>query len=177
MDMYICLKAAGLLCIFCACVFVGMELEQRLKRRWQFWQELQETFSVLEKEMLFRHTAVADALRYAADGLDTCLGQVLDRAADQIEKGEGVTFEEIWKHAADDCIPQRFLDESEKKILYRAAASLCSSDPIMQRTLLEQNQERFEQLSEAAKQEYREKGELIRRLAAAAGIFLVILLI
>lgn len=177
MDMRIWLKLAGLLCIFLACLTAGMELERTMKIRWKFLWEMHELFQILENEMIFRHTAVCDALRYAANGSKTCLQQVLLAAAESVEAGGGSAFEKIWEKALNDLVPKRLLKENEMQILYQAAASMCSSDTVMQRTLLNQNRDRFLQLAEEAGREYKEKGSLIRRLSAAVGAFLVILLI
>ena len=177
MDMRIWLKLAGLLGIFLAGMAAGMELERSMKLRWKFLWEMQELFQILENEMIFRHTAVCDALRYAAKGSKTCLHQVLAAAAESVEAGDGTAFDKIWGKAVNDLVPKNLLNENEMQVLYQAAASLCSSDTVMQRTLLNQNRDRFLQLAKDAEREYREKGSLIRRLSAAVGVFLVILLI
>lgn len=176
-DIRIWLKLAGLLCIFLACMAAGMELESSMKMRWKFLWEMQELFQILENEMIFRHAAVCDALRYAANGSNTYLKLVLAAAAEAVESGEGAAFEKIWEKAVNELVPKKLLNENELQVLYQASASLCSSDTVMQKTLLNQNRERFLQMAKDAEKEYREKGSLIRRLSAAVGAFLVILLI
>lgn len=177
MSLHFWLKSAGLSCVFFACMAYGWEKERCMKLRWQLFLELKNAFAVLEKEMIFHHTTTADALRSAASGLESCLFGVFVRAAEAVEEGNGETFQWIWNHAVEQEIPDGMLRESEKRMLYRAAPALCGTDPVMQRTLLLQNQEQFGRFSETAEREYHEKGALIRRLSAALGAFLVIVLI
>lgn len=171
------IKGIGLICIFLACVAAGMELENLLKRKWQFFQELQELFGFLEKEMLFHHTAVPDALTLSAQSSGTWLKDILFAVVEGIKQGKGQPFEQIWTDAVDKAVPSGVLGERERSFLYKASAALSGNDTVMQRTLMQQNQERFRELCSAAQKEHQEKGRLIRSLMTAAGAFLVIVLI
>ena len=67
--------------------------------------------------------------------------------------------------------------EMEYAELLALATVLCSADPVQQRVLFQRYGEQFQDMSRVAQEQYREKGALYRKLAAAAGVFLVLLLI
>ncbi len=71
----------------------------------------------------------------------------------------------------------RLLTEMEYAELLALATVLCSADPGQQRVLFQRYGEQFQDMSRVAQEQYREKGALYRKLAAAAGGFLVLLLI
>lgn len=177
MNFYLYLKLGGLFCLFAACLGFGIEAEQKLKQRWLIYEEAKDTFMILEKEMIFHHARASDALKLAAGGLRTCFSGVLNEAAEQIEHGNGESFDRIWRNAIKSRIPKYLLKTEETELLCRASSALCCSDTVMQRTLLLQNQERLAHLSDSAEREYREKGALVRRLSVAGGVFLIIWLL
>ena len=167
----------GAVCILAACLLLGQQAEQTLKKRCRFLRELCETLSFLEKEMTFHRTAVQEAFCSAAKGCGTELGALLLAASDRIGSRDGAAFRQIWQEAAAHTVPPRLLNEEAEAALLECASALCCTDPVMQGTLLKRYAERFAVLSKGAQEEYREKHLLYRRLSAAAGIFLVILLI
>lgn len=174
--MRIWLKAAGLCCVFTACFLIGTEEDRRLKQRWLFLREMYEMLAYLEKEMIFHRTPLPEALRSAAASCRTCLGGLLKMAAEKTESRENRSFQDIWKESAAKWVPCRLLPETESAVLLESAAALCGTDTVMQRTLILKYEQRFQMLSENARQEWQEKGGLYRRLSVAAGAFLVILL-
>ena len=175
--MWIVIRLVGILCIMAASLLAGAGIEGRMRKRWQLLQEMQETLAFLEKEMIYHRSPVQEAFQSAAPRCATELGQVLLWAAEQIEKREGRPFPEIWGEALARCIPGTLLQEEEFCVLKETAAALCNTDTVMQRTLMEKYADRFLAMSRKEAEICREKGGLYRRLAAAAGVFLVILLI
>ena len=57
------------------------------------------------------------------------------------------------------------------------SAAMCSADVVLQRALLDKYADRFRMMSAREAELLREKGGLYRRLAAAAGVFLVLALL
>ncbi len=175
--MRIIMKLAGMFCVMAACALTGIALERRLKKRWQLFREMRETLVFLEKEMTYHRSPIHEAFRAAAGRCATELGDVLLETAGQIERRSGQTFREMWSEALMRQLPSGLLAQDELHLFGETAAALCNTDVVMQKTLLEKYADRFRLMSEAEAEACREKGGLYRRLSAAAGIFLVILLI
>ncbi len=160
-----------------ACVLTGLGLERRIKDRWQLFREMQETLTFLEKEMTYHRSPICEAFRLAAKRCRTRLGETLTEAAEQMEKRSGRSFPLIWEDALGKTIPSGLLTQDETQLFIEVRAALCNTDIVMQKTLLEKYVDRFRMMAETEAQVCLEKGGMYRKLAAAAGIFLVILLI
>ncbi|MCD7955767.1 MAG: stage III sporulation protein AB [Lachnospiraceae bacterium] len=175
--MRLVLKMGGLLCIFAACCMTGFEMDHRLKQRWLFFREVTESLQLLEKEMTWLRTPLPEALRGAAAHGTTAFASMLLSCAGQVSNRERRSFGEIWQECAAREIPGGFLHESEYQVLLDVEEALCGADLVLQRTHLQKQQQRFGDLAEQAREEWRQKGTLWRRLSAAAGASFVILLI
>ncbi|MCD7885581.1 MAG: stage III sporulation protein AB [Lachnospiraceae bacterium] len=175
--MRIFLKMGGLLCIFAASCMLGFEMDRRLKQRWLFFQEVTESLQLLEKEMTWLRTPLPEALRSAAAHGTTAFSSMLISCAEQVAARDRRSFGEIWRECAAKEIPAGFLQEAEYQALLDVEEALCGADLVLQRTHLQRQQQRFEDLAERAKEEWQQKGTLCRRLSAAAGASLVILLL
>ena len=169
-------KIAGITLILLSGYLFGREKEQRMKKRSDFLQDMRELFTYLEKEMTFRKTPIRESFAYAADRSSTELALILRESSRQIDGGEGLSFPFIWKEAVKKCVPKGLLSDEEFETVCQSAAALCNTDTVMQRTMLVQYGERFEVMEKMERKAYREKAGLYRRLSAAAGVFLVILL-
>lgn len=174
--MRIMIKLAGMFCVMAAAVLTGIGLEGRAKKRWQLFLEMRETLAFLIKEMTYHRSPVCEAFRSAAERCRTELGTVLSETAAQAERRSGQTFTAIWEEALARHLPDGLLTDEEGQLFDEVSAALCNTDVVMQKTLLEKYEDRFRLMSEAEAQVFHEKSGLYRKLAAAAGVFLVILL-
>ena len=165
-------KTAGILCVLAASFLAGFWMENRLKKHWYLLRETYDMLSFLLKEMTF-HCSIRSA---AAHGT-TEAADVLKTAADQLTAEDGRTFDEIWKSAVQEALPPNLLSEEEYALFLGLSPALCAEDPVIQKTLLEKYAARFLAWSREEEADYREKGRLYRSLAAAGGVFLIILLL
>ncbi len=177
MIMRISVKLAGILCILAAGVLAGNGMERRMKRRWQLFREMRETIAFLEKEMGYYRAPLHEALRSAAQRCRTELGTVLSETAEQIEQRSGCSFREIWERNLAKQIPAGLLSREETQLFADTETAFCGTDVVIQRTLLEKYEDRFRMMEDTEARVCSEKGGLYRKLAAAAGVFLVILLL
>lgn len=174
---WVLIRAAGAGLVMAGCILAGFSLERRMRVRWMILQEMQETFVFLEKEMIYHRSPVQEAFKSASEKCVTELAGVLLYAADRIEKRNGQSFLEIWKEALKCCIPAGLFREEEFRVLCGAARALSGADTVVQRTLLEKYADCFRRMSREEAEACREKGSLYRKLAAAAGIFLILILL
>ena len=104
-------------------------------------------------------------------------GQLFAAASIRISMTGTGPFSAIWAQSVKESGLGRLLTEMEYAELLALATVLCSADPGQQRVLFQRYGEQFQDMSRVAQEQYREKGALYRKLAAAAGVFLVLLLI
>lgn len=171
------IKIIGAFCIIAASMLLGMQIDRGMKKKCTLLNEIYGLLVFLEKEMTYHRAPIQEAFRCAAEKCSSELGAALAEAALQIDKREGKAFEKIWREAVDKCIPAALLDEEGRRALLDAADALCNADTVMQQTLLRKHSDRFAGMSRKELEIYQEKSLLYRRLSAAAGAFLVILLI
>lgn len=170
-------KTAGILCVLAASFLAGFWMENRLKKHWYLLRETYEMLSFLLKEMTFHCSMLPEAFRSAAAHGTTEAADVLKTAAEQLTAEDGRTFDEIWKSAVQEALPPNLLSEEEYALFLELSPALCAEDPVIQKTLLEKHAARFLAWSSEEEANYREKGRLYRSLAAAGGVFLIILLL
>ncbi|MCC8136762.1 MAG: stage III sporulation protein AB [Clostridiales bacterium] len=175
--MRIWLKMIGLTCIFAACILTGFEMERRLKQRWMFLWEMKEALRLLEKDMTWHRTPLPEALLSAAQVCRTPLGPMLRCCAGQIGAESGQSFGKIWQECARGKIPAGLLTAAQMQMVLDTEKALCNADTVLQKTHLQKQEQRFDELCADAQAEWRKKGMLYRRLSAAAGAAAVILLL
>ncbi|MDO4321761.1 MAG: stage III sporulation protein AB [Lachnospiraceae bacterium] len=175
--MWFSMKLAGTICILAASIMMGIQVDRGMKKKCTLLNEIYELLVFLEKEMTYHRAPIQEAFRCAAEKCTTELGLALKEAALQIDRREGKSFQKIWSEAVDTCIPTALLDGEERNALLDAAEALCNVDTVTQQTLLRKHSDRFDGMSRKEEEIYQEKSLLYRRLSAAAGAFLVIVLI
>lgn len=171
------LKMCGIGCILAASIIGGYGMEMRLKERAAILQEMQELLVFLEKEMTCRRSPIPEAFHTAAGRSRTVLKNVLTDAACQAQKRGGGSFEKIWAEAVEAHLARRGLERGDIEQIRETAGALCGTDLVLQKTMLDSAINRFRDLSTEAAKSCQEKALLYRKLAAAAGVFLIILLL
>lgn len=127
--------------------------------------------------MVFHHTPLNEALRLAAGSGMKEIREMLEDAADGVERQDGVSFREIWEDAAARHLEEGMIKSAMREQICDMWTAFCNQDTVMQKTMLEKQEAYLAVLCQEAEQEYREKAGLYRRLGAAGGAFLIILLL
>lgn len=170
-------KLIGMGCILLSGYLLGAELESGLKRRWIFLREMQELLTYLEKEMGYHRSTMPEAFLEASGRCTSQLGPMLKAVSQQIQRPEGIPFQSIWESAVEEYVPKRLLSDDGLRLVKETAAAFCSPDTVMQKMLIQKYADRFWDMSREGERMFREKGKLYRKLAAAAGVFLVLILV
>lgn len=168
-------KFAGMACILAAGLLGGLGLESRLKKRYAILREMGEMLTFLEKEMVYHRAPVPEAFMSASRRCNTELRGVFAEAAEAVSLREGKDFQEIWEGAVGRNMPGGLLEAEAMELICESAAALCNTDTVLQRTLMEKYADRFRELGRLAFEAYTEKGSLYRKLAMAAGVFLILI--
>lgn len=171
------MRMAGVLLVFLASTFLGKSMEQQMKKRWQILREMCEVLRYLEKEMIFHRTPLEEAL-VAASGIGSIeITGMLKEAAEGMKQRKGNTFRDIWRDAVVSSLGDGILTEQEMETIANSWTAFCNPDVVLQKTMLDKQLLRMEESCRKAETEYREKAGLYRKLGAAGGIFLIILLL
>lgn len=176
MTLQIILKFFGCICVFSASLLTGTVMEKKLKQRYLFFQEMGIALSCLEKEMLHYRLLLPQALEKASACCHAGPEKLFTYACVHFSE-HGGAFHSLWQDAIRQCVPPYLFGEEELHLLFDISDALCSSDAVLQKTRFDAYLEQFEQLGKDAKNIWKEKSSLYRRLSAAAGLFLILLLI
>ena len=176
MNPQIILKFIGCICVFSASLLTGTAMEKKLKQRYLFFQEMRTALSCLEKEMLHYRLLLPQALEKASACCRAGPEKLFAYACIHFSE-HGGAFHSLWQDAVRQCVPPYLFGEEELHLLFGISDALCNSDAILQKTRFDAYQAQFEQLENDAKEIWKEKSSLYRRLSAAAGLFLILLLV
>lgn len=170
-------RALGIFLILLSFVLFGRGLEAELKRRWMFLREVWELLVCLEKELGYHRERMPEAFAYRAGQCSSVLGPILEDTAQQLANRDGTAFAQLWNRAIKKHLPAKLLTEEELRAVESLSEVFCCTDTVMQKVFIQKYADRFQSMSREKERIFREKGMLYRKLAAAAGVFLVILLI
>lgn len=148
-----------------------------MKRRWQILREMCEVLRYLEKEMIYHRTPLEEAMEAAAGTGSMEIAGMLKLAAEGMKERKGTLFREIWKSAVAASLGDGVLTEQEMEIIADSWTAFCNPDVVLQKTMLDKQLLRMEDACRKAEEEYREKAGLYRKLWAAGGVFLILLLL
>lgn len=177
MQPNVVLKSVGSCCILAASILIGLSFERSMKCRYLFFYEMRDAIRWLKQELSHRRTALPEALEKAAQYCHAQVKQLFQSAAEKAAEKSGQPFDVIWRESVTQNPCSKMLEEKELDILLQLSNALCSTDLLMQQTLLESYEAQFDQLSSTEKTRWMTKGSLYRKLSAAAGLFLILLLL
>lgn len=176
MNPQIILKFVGCICVFSASLLLGNAMEKKLRQRYLFFQEMSTALSCLEKEMLHYRLLLPQALEKASACCRAGPERLFTYAYLHFSE-HGGAFHSLWKDAVRQCVPPNLFSEEELILLFGISDALCSIDAILQKTRFDAYRAQFAQLENDAKETWKEKSSLYRKLSAAAGLFLILLLL
>lgn len=176
MNLQIVLKFVGCICIFSSSLLLGNAMEKKLKQRYLFFREMTAALSCLEKEMIHYRLLLPQALEKASSCCRAGPEKLFAYASTHFSQNGG-SFQKLWQDAIHQCVPPALFSEEELCLLSEISGALCSSDAVLQKTRFDAYRTQFEQLENDAKEIWKEKSTLYRKLSAAAGVFFILLLL
>lgn len=171
------LRMTGILLVFLSSSILGSSMERQLKKRWLLLREMCEVLRYLEKEMIYHRTPLEEAITAASKTGSAEIADMLQSAAAAMQQRSGNAFREIWQESVAGSLENGVLTGQEMETVADCWMAFCNPDVVLQKTMLDKQLARMEILCQAAGEEYREKSGLYRKLGAAGGIFLIILLL
>ena len=133
-------------------------------------------FKCLEKEMIHYRLILPQALEKASSCCRAGPEKLFAYASTHFSKYGG-SFQKLWQEAIRQCVPPALFSEEELCLFLEISGALCSSDAVLQKTRFDAYRTQFEQLENDAKEIWKGKSTLYRKLSAAAGVFFILLLL
>ncbi len=169
------LRMVGAVLLLAGGVGLGLSAVKRLDRRVKTLRSLTEALELLEREMDFRLPPMKELIRETARRSAEPASGFLRVCAERMEEWEGQPLADLWQQAALDELPA--LKPCDRETLLSVGAVLGRYDAESQRGVISAARERLAVFLTDAVEERRRQGRVYGALGAAAGAFLVILLL
>ena len=152
-----------------------MSAVRRLERRVKTLRSLTEALELMERELDFRLPPMKDLIRETARRSAEPASGFLLTCAERMDEREGQPLAGLWQQAALEELPA--LKPCDREALLSVGVVLGRYDAESQRGVISAARERLAGFLADAVEERRRKGRVYGALGAAAGAFLVILLL
>lgn len=169
------LKFMGALIVVAACGGIGVTVAQHYTQRPKYLRALQASLQMLETEIVYGATPLAEAMEAVGRGCEGKLGQIFLNSSELLCSHSGVTAGEAWllaleKHAYDLPLTRDDLD-----ILRRVGSFLGGSDREDQRKHLQLIREQIKHQVFKADEASQKSGRLWNSLGFLFGLVVVLM--
>lgn len=169
------LKMVGAALLLAGGVGLGASAVGRLERRVTALRSLTEALELMERELDFRLPPMKDLIRETAERSAQPASGFLRTCAEKLDAWDGQPLSRLWQQAARERLPA--LKPCDLEALSSVGAVLGRYDAESQRGVISAARERLNGFLADAVEERRRQGRVYGALGAAAGAFLVILLL
>lgn len=169
------MRLAGAILLLTGGVGVGLSAVRRLERRVTALRSLVGALELLERELDFRLPPMKELITETARRSAEPAARFLRVCAENMDRLEGRPLSRLWQQTAREELPA--LKPCDLEALCSVGAVLGRYDAESQRSVLSAARERLESYLTQALDERRRQGRVYTTLGAAAGAFLVILLL
>lgn len=151
----------------------GSELERRVRHL----EELKKMVIMLEGEIKYAHTPLADAFRHVGKRLKQPFSEFAIQVAAQLEEYEGQPFAEVFAKCIEEELSGTALRKSDLEQLRRLGDNLGYLDVEMQKNTLQLYLAGLNETCEQAAETHRKSARLCRYLGVMGGMFLALVLL
>lgn len=171
------LKISGCIMILLSTTGVGCLLGSEYLRRMEDLRSVQSIVFLLQGDIRYGNTMLAQALQNAAKRHGGRLSSFFMEVAEKLEECSGVSLYEIWKAAAEKHLKESSFSKKDKYLLEELGKNLGYQDKEMQLKSLEAYHLQVGDKLNALMSDMKEKTHLYRTLGVLAGVFVVILVL
>lgn len=169
------LKAVGSVMLLCGCVGIGFLQVRNMDKRIETIRSLLYALETMERELSFRIPLLEEMLSAAANSSDEPIRSFLSSCQKELRNNTEKPFAEIWIQAAQDWLTS--LKKSDLDPVFVLGSVLGRYDSEEQKQAILHAHSTLEQLHSSAVAERNGRGKVYKVLGAAAGAFLMILLL
>lgn len=170
-------KIAGTLLVITAAGAFGSLMAQNYARRPRELRALQTALSMLETEIVYGATPLAEALEQVSRRAEASVSGLFARVRAELASRAGTTVQEAWGRALEDYHSHSCLGPDDLAVLQGVGQVLGASDRQDQAKHLRLAQERLRAQHAKAEDEARQNVRLWRYLGLFAGLATVLILI
>lgn len=170
-------QIAGALLVVMASGAFGLMMARNYARRPQELYALQSALSLLETEIVYAATPLAEALEQVSRRAEGCVSGLFARVHTELAAHAGTTAQEAWERALDHYYPNSCLRPEDLVVLQGMGKVLGTSDRQNQAKYLRLAHERLRTQSSKAEDEARQNVRLWRSLGLFAGLATVLILV
>lgn len=169
------LKLLGAALLLSGCAGFGWSGVRNLELRVKTLRSMSAALELIGCELDFRAPPVRELFERLAVETEQPAASFFRACAEEMSVGEGRPLSELWRK----CVKERLtsLKQAEAACLISVGAVLGRYDAQSQRRALNRAREQLDGYLSGAMQERRQKGRVYGALSAAAGVFLVVLLL
>jgi stage III sporulation protein AB len=171
------LKIIGIVFILGTCLLYGYQMKLRLQEHLNQLIGLKEMLLMLSGEISYVRTPLGEAFSHIAGQGKEPFSSFLKFVAEEMKKGQGKSFSDIWGEACEQYRKSFLFQDEEWKLLEDLGGNLGYLDAQMQLSHIQLHVQQLEHKIEAAQVELGKKQRLWQYLSFAGGAFLVIILL
>lgn len=168
-------KLIGAVLLLGSSVWLGVLSVQNLVLRVKTLRSITSALDAMERELNFRLPPMKQWLSTTAGMSSEPAASFLLACSETIGEQGGRSMDEIWRHCAKEKLPM--LKPNDLEDIYEIGSVLGRYDSESQRNIISSVRLRLMNRLEAAKEERRNSGKVYGVLSAAAGFFILIILV
>lgn len=169
------LNTVGIVLIVSGCAGVGISANRRMARRVAALRSMSAALELLGHELDFRLAPLEEVFSSASQRVTEPASAVFRSCAEKLRAEDRQLMSDIWSLTLRKELPE--LEQHEIECLQRVGAVLGRFDAQRQQSVISTAVEQLEAYLREAADERKRKGTLYGTVSAAAGLFLVIILL
>lgn len=170
-------KIVGALLVAVSGALLGIVCQNELYQRILLLQDFQRGLLFLHQEIVYLKLPLEEAALRAGRSLRNPLNSFFQEIGAALEKLTGTSFLAVWEEMGERYLTGTALKKEDLELIRQLGIQLEQLEPGGSSSFFTMFEQRFEMAWTEARDEYKEKAQLYKRLGMMGGIFLVILLL
>lgn len=171
------IKILGCVLILASSAGMGMYFSGELKGRIRDLKELRRIITLLRGDIRYANSPLPEAVQALSVRHDGRYKKFLQTAAERLNEYEGVTFNDIWKEAANKGLENTSLSKKDLMNLTQFGENMGYLDKEMQLNTIDLYLSQIEEEIKELSKNVREKTYMYNTLGILGGIFLTIIML
>lgn len=166
-----------MLLVLAFCGWMGIAFQNDMKDRIWMLQEFSRGILLLKQEITYLKFPLAEAVRHAGQRMERPVKDFFFEMGNRLEELEEASFAVVWEDMIKKCLFGTALKKEDLELICQLGQQLGQMECGEAEKVFMVYEQRLELALAGARETYKEKAQLYRRLGIMGGIFLVILLL
>lgn len=159
------------------CGMMGIAYQNDMRQRIILLQDFYRGILLLHQEITFLKIPLEEAACHAGRGLGTPMKEFFCETGEKLSELIEASFGNVWEEKMQTYLKDTGLKKEDLDLIFQVGQQLGHMETGESDNLFKVYGQRLEQALTEAREEYKEKAQLYKRLGIVGGIFLVILLL